>query len=42
MDSRAPPAVRLDLFFPLAQRAPPSLRDVQAGNRCLVVGPRAR
>lgn len=48
MDSRAPPAVRLDLFFPtttLAQgAAPPSppLRDVQAGSRCLVVGPRGR
>lgn len=44
MDSPTP-AVRLDLFFPLAGPAAaalPSLRDVQSGNRCLVVGPRGR
>jgi hypothetical protein len=47
MDSPSSSAVvRLDLFFPplagSAAAALPSLRDVQAGNRCLVVGPRGR
>lgn len=47
MDSQSPQeeegAVRLDLFFPLAGvPSLPSLRGAQAGNRCLVVGPRGR
>lgn len=48
MDSPSSSAVvRLDLFFPplagsAAAASLPSLRDVQAGNRCLVVGPRGR
>jgi hypothetical protein len=40
--SAPPPAVRLGLFFPLAEPLSLPSLDVHAGNRCLVVGPPGR